>query len=130
MSVVPNGESTQGQEPVLVAVGDISCTQNTVLIPSGSHPIGGTVWTTSNNTSTTEGIPTWAIVCAVLFVWLCLLSLLLLLVKEQKTSGYVQVSVQSEGFFYATQVPVSSPQQVQELEQRVNYIRGLAAAAG
>jgi len=40
----------------------------------------------------------------------------------------VQVSVQGDGVYYATQIPVSSPSGVIDVEQRVNYIRGLVAA--
>ena len=76
----------------------------------------------------TESIPAWAIVCAIIFFIFCLLGLLFLLIKERKTQGFVQVSVQGHGVFHATQVPVSSPAQVMDIEQRVNYCRSLVAA--
>ena len=114
----------------LVTVGDIACTADRVLTPAGSAPLQRTVWIVSNATTTTEAIPTWAIVMTVLFVWFCLLGLLFLLVKERTTTGYVQVSVQGEGLYHATQIPVSSPTAVVDIDQRVNYIRGLVAALG
>ncbi len=114
--------------PVLITVGDIACTADQVLIPNGQAPLRHTVWIVSNATTTTEAIPTWAIVMTVLFVWFCLLGLLFLLVKERTTTGHVQVSVQGDGVYYATQIPVSSPSGVIDVEQRVNYIRGLVAA--
>jgi hypothetical protein len=82
------------------------------------------------NITTTNAIPAWAIVMCILTIWICLLGLLFLLAKEQRTSGYVQVSVQANGFYYATQVPVNGPGVMGEIEGRVNYVRSLAAQAG
>lgn len=89
--------------------------------------MAGTQWMMSSNAQTTESIPTWAVVCAVIFFVFCLLGLLFLLVKERRTSGYVQVSVQGSGLYYATQLPVSSPAHIADIEQRLNYVRTLAA---
>jgi hypothetical protein len=116
--------------PVLVQVGDIACTRDEVVTPNGRLPLRRTVWVVSNSTTTTEAIPTWAIVMTVLFVALCLLGLLFLLVKEQKTTGWMTVSVQGEGTYYSTQIPIASPVGVADVEQRVGYIRGLVAALG
>ncbi len=115
-------------EPVLVSAGDISCTQHRVVTPNGSFPLKGTNWTVSNNSVTTESLPTYAIVLAIVLFVFCLLGLLFLLIKERRTTGFVQVTVQGPGVVHSTQIPVSSPAQVLDIEQRVNYIRGLVAS--
>ena len=78
----------------------------------------------------TESIPSYAVVLAVVFFLVCLLGLLFLLIKERKTTGWMTVSVQGEGTYHATQIPVSSPAAVADVEGRVSYIRGLVAALG
>ena len=79
-------------------------------------------------TQTTTAIPTYAIVLAVVFFLFCLLGLLFLLVKEQRTVGYVQVTVQGPGLLHVTHIPVSSPLGVADINARVNYARSIAMA--
>ena len=117
-------------DPVLCAVGDIAVTATEVTTPIGRQPLQGTTWIVANNTFTTQGIPVWAIIMCVLTVWLCLLGLLFLLAKEDRTTGQMQVSVQRAGFFHATAIPVSNPAQMADVENRVNYIRSLVASLG
>ena len=117
------------QDPVLVTVGDIGVTRTSVVMPLGVRSLRGSVWMVQNNTTTTEAIPTYAIVLCVVFALFCLLGLLFLLIKERKTQGFMTVSVQGEGFYHATQIPISFPTQVSDVEGRVNYIRSLSAAA-
>lgn len=114
--------------PVLVTVGDIGCTGTQVLTPSGQHPLAGTTWIVTNQTAVDQRIPSYAIVLAVLLMVFCLLGLLFLAVKEEKIQGFVQVSVQGAGFYYATQVEITDRAQVFDTERRVNYIRSLVAA--
>ena len=116
-------------EPVLVTIGDISVTQSRVFTPSGSVPISEVSWALTDMSQTTQAIPTWAIVCAVVFFLFCLLGLLFLLVKETRTTGSVQVIVTGKGFVHTTQIPVSSPAQIADIGARVNHARGLSAAA-
>ena len=78
---------------------------------------------------TRETIPTWAIVCAVVFFVFCFLGLLFLLAKERHTEGFVQVVVQGPHLLHTVQLPVWSQEQVWDYNQRVNYARSLAAAA-
>ena len=59
----------------------------------------------------------------------CLLGLLFLLVKEERTTGVMQVAVQADGFYHATQIPVGNVAAVADVENRVNYIRSLVASA-
>ena len=114
-------------DPVLITIGDIACTEHQVLTPSGSRPLAGTTWIVTNQTQVVERIPPVAIVLAIIFALACLLGLLFLLMKERTVQGFVQVSVQGPSFYHATQVPISSQAEVFEIENRVNYIRGLVA---
>lgn len=115
-------------EPTLDTIGDIAITQTSVITPSGRFPIKGTVWTMSDMSRTERSTPVWAIVVAILvFWWTCLLGLLFLLVKEDKTTGHVQITVQGGGHYHATQIMVSNRTYVQHLSQQLNYARSLAA---
>lgn len=113
---------------VLVTIGDIACTQTELLTPNGVYPLAHTNWIVTNNTTTREKIPTYAIVLAIVFTLLCLVGLLFLLVKERTIEGTIQVSVQSPEVFYATQILITDPQEVLDVEKRVNYARGLVRA--
>jgi hypothetical protein len=125
---VPAPPTAADAGAVLVTVGDIACTQTTVITPNGTYPLAGTNWIVTNNTRVTKKIPTYAIVLAIVFALLCLIGLLFLLMKEEVTDGSVQVSVQGGGLFYATQVPITDASQISDVDQRVNYIRGLVRA--
>jgi hypothetical protein len=125
--VEPIGAPT-AQDPILVTVGDIACTQTELITPNGRYPLDGTTWVVTNQTQTSERIPGYAIVLAIIFAFACLLGLLFLLMKEKTVQGYMQVSGQGPGVYYASQVPISLPAQVADVESRVNYIRGLVAA--
>ncbi|GAA2347318.1 hypothetical protein GCM10009854_25470 [Saccharopolyspora halophila] len=116
--------------PVRVTIGDIACTGEEVITPSGRAPIAGTTWTFTDMSRTDRTIPAWAIVLTVLFVWFCFLGLLFLLVKEERTTGWAQVTVQGRGLMHVTQVPVNTPMVVMDLNSRVNYARSLAFGSG
>lgn len=123
---------TEGQatsDPVLVIVGTISVTRHWVVTPSGTAPIGGSTWTVTDLTRTERKRPAWAIILCILTVLFFLIGLLFLLVKKTVTTGHVEVSVRSEGLFYATQIPVSSAGQVARVRDLVNQAQTLAAAA-
>ncbi|MFL1377913.1 hypothetical protein [Nocardiopsis protaetiae] len=116
------------EEPVLSTIGDIAITQSTVITPAGRFPIRGTVWTVTDMTRTERTTPAWAIVVAILvFWWTCLLGLLFLLVKEEKTSGHVQVTVQGHGHYHAASIPAAHRGLAAQINQQVNYARSLAA---
>jgi len=123
---VPGGAAGTG--PVLVSLGDIACTQNEVITPAGRRPINAVVWTFTDMSQTTTAIPAWAIVVAILFFWFCLLGLLFLLVKETRTVGWVQVTVQGDRFLHQVQLPVTSLAQVADYNARVGYARSLSTA--
>ncbi|MQS13288.1 hypothetical protein F7Q99_13595 [Streptomyces kaniharaensis] len=63
---------------------------------------------------------------AIIFFFFCLIGLLFLLMKERRTVGHVQITVSGAGRYHTTSVPVSSPNQVMDLMNRVNYARGLS----
>jgi hypothetical protein len=116
-------------EETLVTIGDILVTRSWVVTPSGTQPVGSVTWSVSDMSTTTTNIPVWAIVCTVLFVWFFLLGLLFLLVKETKTQGMVQVTVQGPGFAHFAQIPAFNPGVVPDINARVNYARSLTAAS-
>jgi len=117
-------------EPTLVTIGDIAITPTGVLTPAGRYPLAGTTWIVSNNTTSSESIPGYAVVLAIVFFLFCLLGLLFLLIKEKRVSGFMQVSVQGPGLYHMTQLPVSQVGHIVEIEQRVGYIRSVVAGLG
>jgi hypothetical protein len=117
-------------QATLVAIGDIYCTQQQVITPSGTKPIGEVNWAFTDMSRTSQAIPTWAIVCTIVgFFIVCAFSLFFLLVKEDRTEGWVQVVVQGPEFMHTAYVPVYNPQHVADYAARVNYARSLSAAA-
>jgi hypothetical protein len=125
----PSGALAPSGEPILIQIGDISVTQSTVYTPSGARPLNEVQWSVTDMTVTSQSIPTWAIVCAIIFFLFCLLGLLFLLVKETVTKGTMQVTVHGSGFVHTTQIPIVSTDQVADINARVNYARTLNAAA-
>ncbi len=115
----------QGPDAMLLSIGDIAIYPDRVVTPSGTFPHAGLTWVVRDNTTTTQGIPAYAIVLAIIFFLACLLGLLFLLIKETKTQGYVEVSVQGDGGYHVTQIPISAPAQVAALRQQVDYARSL-----
>jgi hypothetical protein len=78
----------------LVQIGDISVDQDWVRTPSGSAPTAQVPWSLQDLTHRDLVIPTYAIVLAVVTsVLTCLLGLLFLLIKEDRTTGWLQVTV-------------------------------------
>jgi len=116
-------------EQWLTTVGDISISQHWVMTPTGPHPIRGSVWTVTDMSYYQESISTAGIILAIVFVWFCLLGLLFLLMKDHRMVGYLQVTVQGNGFHHSTMIPARGPQSVIGVHQTVNYARSLAAAA-
>jgi hypothetical protein len=134
-AIVPPGAfqpppGAPGAEPQLVTIGQIVVTPTRVVTPSGTVPVSSVSWSFQDLTRTSTAIPTWAIVCCILFVLVCLLGLLFLLAKEERTEGWVQVTVQGPGLLYNEQIPVSDVRQVMDLNARVNYARSITVSAG
>lgn len=111
---------------VLYQFGDITVTATEVVTPKGRIPLTEAQWTVAPNLTTTTTIPPWAVVMAIIFIWVCLLSLLFLLAKEPRTSGYVTVTVEGAGVFYAVQLPVMSVEAAGQIEGNVNTVRSMS----
>ncbi|WP_017573291.1 hypothetical protein [Nocardiopsis halotolerans] len=125
---VPVPQPGHGDDAPLGTIGEIAFSQHTVMTPAGRFPIRGTVWTVNDMSRTDRSTPAWAVVVAILvFWWTCLLGLLFLLVKEERTIGHVQVTVQGPDRYYSTSIMVTHPSMVGWVHQQVNYVRGLAA---
>ncbi|WP_026919655.1 hypothetical protein [Gordonia shandongensis] len=123
----PFGPAAGYGQPPLVSIGDIQCTQSHVVTPIGSCPIQGARWHVTDMTQTTEEIPTWAIVCAIVGAFVvCLFSLFFLLVKERRVVGTVSVMVQNDGFSYTTAIPANGVGVAMDITNRVNYARMLS----
>ena len=125
-------EQPQAQPPwqPLVQIGDIGADQHWVNTPSGSLPISQATWSVQDMTLRTMEIPTYAMILAIVTsVLTCLLGLLFLLIKEERPTGWLQVTVQGPGLDHTTQVPVSRQEMVTDLYARVEYARSLTAAA-
>lgn len=116
--------------PYVLTIGDIGVTSdNIVVTPNGSAPLRETRWLVLDQSVTTQVIPTYAIVLAIVFALLCLLGLLFLLVKEDRTTGYVLVTVTGPGLQHSTQVPVSSPFAVAQVRSMVAQAQSMATRA-
>ena len=88
-------------------------------------PTRGTNWSAMDMSRTEERIPGYAIVLAIIFALACLLGLLFLLIKERRTTGFVQITVQNGQRTHNTHVPAGSPSQVADTLARVNFARTL-----
>lgn len=130
VTVGPEAVATAGTDQVLLTIGDIGVSRHWIVTPNGSAPLAGSTWIARDMSRTESKIPTWAIVMAIIFALFCLIGLFFLLVKEQATTGYVEVSVQQGQLYHVTQIPVSNAQQLAQVRQQVYQAQSMAAAAG
>ncbi len=115
----------------MVAIGDIGVSHQHVWTPAGQYPLKGTTWTAIDNSRTEEKIATIGIVLAIVGLFLiCILSLLFLLIKDKRTTGYVLVTVNGPGWQHTASLPASSPQDYHVALSQVNWARAAAVAAG
>jgi hypothetical protein len=122
----PSYQGPPTSEPVLVTIGDMSVTQFHVITPNGTHPLNSTSWYVTDNSTYEQAVPQWAVILAVVgFFFVCFFSLLFLLVKETRTSGFVQVTVQGQGWAHVTQLPAGS---AATAHAQAAYVRNLVAA--
>jgi hypothetical protein len=121
----PYGQDGGYGQP-LVSIGDITVTADGIITPAGKVPLSGATWTVTDMSRTEEKIPSHAIVLAVVFFVFCFLGLLFLLMKEETTTGHVQVTVNSDGKFHSTMIPVREPMAVHHIMQQVNYARSVS----
>ncbi|GIG61021.1 hypothetical protein Lfu02_53930 [Longispora fulva] len=125
-----SGAPVYQPEPVLAQFGEIQVTPRVARTPAGEIPLRGSVWSITDQFMATQHTPTWAIVCAILgFFCLTIFSLLFLLAKETRFSGYVNVMVGNGRQMYTTRIPVMSQAQVAHIYNQVNYVRSVSLTA-
>jgi hypothetical protein len=110
----------------MLAFGDITVMNDQIVTPAGTMPLKGAVWTATDLSRTEEKIPTVAIVLAIVFALLCLVGLLFLLMKEKKTTGYIQVSVTSGGRHHSTMIPAMGPETFPMVMAQINTARSMS----
>lgn len=115
-----------GGQP-LVSIGDITVMGDSIVTPAGSMPLRGAVWNATDMSRTEEKIPTHAIVLAIVFFIFCLLGLLFLLMKEKQTTGFIQVTVTSNGKHHSTMIQARGPETFQQVMGQINYARSLSS---
>uniref|UniRef100_A0AAU3GRR6 Uncharacterized protein n=1 Tax=Streptomyces sp. NBC_01401 TaxID=2903854 RepID=A0AAU3GRR6_9ACTN len=116
----------QGGMPVL-SLGDITVMNDGIVTPSGTLPLKGAAWTATDMSRTEEKIPTVGIVLAIVFALFCLIGLLFLLMKERRTTGFVQITVTSGGRHHQTMIPATGPETFPWVMSQVNTARTLSA---
>jgi len=126
---VPTAAPASSTAPFILTIGDIGVTPQWVVTPNGNAPLAGSQWIAMDMSRTEKKIPTWAIVLAIVFALFCLIGLLFLLVKEETTTGYVEVSVHSGDLYHRTQLPVWSQTDVYQIRQLVGQAQSLTAQA-
>lgn len=114
-----------GGAPMLT-FGDITVMNDQIVTPAGTMPLKGAVWTATDLSRTEEKIPTVAIVLAIVFALLCLIGLLFLLMKEKKTTGFIQVSVTSGGRHHSTMIPAMGPETFPMVMAQINTARSMS----
>lgn len=113
---------------VLVRFGPLAITADTVRTPGGSFPLSGSVWRSYDYWQTRRVIPTVAIVAAVLgFFVVPFVSLLFLLIRQDQTSGVVQVCGSDGGRQHVVDLPVRSAAHAFAIHRQVQYVQLLAA---
>jgi len=111
----------------ITQIGDINVSSSMIMTPAGAVALRGSQWAASDEWLTDRYRPKWAFVAAIVGVcFTVLLSLLLLLVRTETYRAVVTVSVMNGSFFHTTRITVGTPEQVQEIYDRINYVRSLA----
>ena len=117
-------------DPTLFSIGDIGVGQVWIVTPSGNGSMQGSAWYAQDFTTVEQATPQWAIICAVVgFFFVCAFSLLFLLAKEDKVTGYVQVTVTSDGLHHVTNVGAYNSAQLAQIHNLVAHAQQLAASA-
>ncbi|AWZ11336.1 hypothetical protein DRB96_02225 [Streptomyces sp. ICC1] len=63
---------------------------------------------------------------AVIFFLFCLLGLLFLLMKERRTTGYIQITVNSAGRHHSTMIPAVDQSTYMWVMSQINQARALS----
>jgi hypothetical protein len=117
----------QAQFVDVVAIGDITVTGDSVILPQGRFPLASSTWTVRDSTRIIRRSPRYAVVLASVF-GVTLVGLLFLLIKERHYGGAVLVTMVGEGFYHSVEFP-PGPESTAHVASLVNRARALAAAA-
>ncbi|MFF3212247.1 hypothetical protein ACFYYB_16465 [Streptomyces sp. NPDC002886] len=109
-----------------LSLGDITIAGDQIITPSGPMPLRGAIWNATDFSRTEEKIPAHAIVLAVIFFLFCLLGLFFLLMKERRTTGYIQITVNSGGRHHSTMIPAVDPGTYMWVMSQINQARALS----
>lgn len=116
-------------EPFVLTIGDIGVSRSWVVTPQGNVPIDQAQISAIDQTITIQKTPGWAVAMAVIFIWVFLLSLLFLLVKENQTKGTVMVTVTGPGVHHVVFVPAYTAQQAMIAKRDVDHTNALIQRA-
>ena len=111
---------------VVVTIGDILVTPDSVLVPQGRFPLAGTTWTVQDSTRIEKTTPRYARRLAAA-TGVTGVGLLFLLVKERHYGGFVLVTVVGQGLYHSVKFP-PGPESTAHVAELVNEARALAAA--
>jgi hypothetical protein len=123
--VTLTNQTQQQSAPFLVSIGNVHATQHHVVTPSGTWPVAEINVSAVDRTQVTTHTPAWAIVMVVIFIWFFLLSLLFLLARESRISGYVTVTIEANGQSFVENVRVETEMQRTDVFNRVIYLQTL-----
>jgi len=123
----PGGAARPGYQGVVVTIGDVLVTPDSVLVPKGRFPLAGTTWTVRDTTTIVAKTPRYARVLAAVF-GILLVPLLFLRIKERHYAGSVQVTVVGDGLYHTVSFP-PGPESRAHVASLVNQARALAAEA-
>lgn len=122
--------SAPNESSYLISVGHIHATQDYVVTPAGTWPLAEVTVESRDQTATTSGIPAWAVILVIVFIWFFLLSLLFLLAREERTSGSIVVTVtHTSGRQWVEHVHIQAPHWRDDTLARVSYLQNLVNAA-
>lgn len=113
----------------MLTIGDIGLTPASIVTPVGVGPLTGSQWIITDRSFYVRQLPVRAIVVAILFIWLCLLSLLFLLVRQPRLTGWVDVTVASGNVAHTTSIAVSRVEHVGIVRQQVATAQAIAVQA-
>lgn len=116
-------------EPFLFTIGDIGVSPSWIVTPQGNVPIVEADITAVNHTITTRKTPGWVIALVVIFIWVFFLSLLLLIIKEDRVTGSVMVTVSGAGVYFVSHQGAGSPQQSMDLFRKVDQTKAMIQQA-
>lgn len=122
----PFGDASSSDE-WLATIGDIAVSEYWISTPTGQFPLRGSVWTVTDMSTSEKRLSTGTVILAILSSLVCLLGLLFLLMKDVQQVGFVEVTVEGNGFRYSTMIPVTNPHTVLDINDEVDYARDLAS---